>query len=281
MFRYGISAGMDDLPAKQPVTLRGDMETICRQAKEIGYDAVELHVREPGRYDPALLRATAEKFGLKICAVANGMEYTVNGLCLIDPNEDARRAAFDRFIQHVDFCGELGAMCVSGIMRGNIPPSADREAVMRRFTDSTRKICEYAAKKHVRVVIESIMRYINNYLNSVPETIDWVVSTGIDNLGLHLDTHSMAVEERDPAASIRYCQGKPLGYVHYSDNNRMYPGGGAVDFKALTRALVDIGYDGYITQESTALPSPYESARRGYEYMTSIEKAARIEALPY
>lgn len=279
MFRYGISAALEPLPQTQPVTLRGDIETLCRQASEIGYDALELHVREPGRYDPAQIRETARKFNLEISAVANGMEYTVGGLCLIDSDSAKRQAAIERFLEHVDFSAELGALCISGIMRGSIPRGGDRDTHLSLFQDVTRKICEYADKKKVTIALESIMRYINNYLNSVPETIDWIVSTGIKNLCLHLDTHSMVVEERNMEASIRYCQGKPLGYVHFSDNNRLYPGGGAIDFKCLTRALLDIGYQGYITQESSAIPEPFEAARRGLEYMKAAEKAARIEML--
>ena len=281
MFRYGISAAMEELPQLQPVTLRGDIETICRQAREIGYDAIELHVRDPRRYDPVRIGKVAGDHGLEVCAVANGMEYTVGGLCLIGADAAACAAAFDRFIEHVDFCAELGALCISGIMRGSIPRDADRGEQLRVFTDVTRRICEYAAGRNVTVVLESIMRYINNYLNSVPETIDWILSTGIANLGLHLDTHSMVVEERNMVGSILYCADKPLRYVHYSDNNRLYPGGGALDFMSLTRALVDIRYPGYITQESVAVPDPYEAARRGYEYMTGVEKAARIEALSW
>ena len=280
MFRYGVSAGLEELPRLQPVTLRGDIDTLCGQAADIGYDALELHVREPGRYDPVKLREAAAGRGLKICAVANGMEYTVGGLCLIDSDPAGRRAALARFFEHIDFCAELGALCISGIMRGSVRKEANRAECLGLFLDATQRICEYAAGRGVTVVIESIMRYINNYLNSVPETIDWIVDTGIGNLGLHLDTHSMAVEEKNLERSVLHCRGKPLGYVHFSDNNRLYPGGGAIDFKTIIRALIEIGYDGYITQESVAVPDPVESARRGYEYMTSIEKAARIELMP-
>ena len=280
MFRYGISAGLEELPRLQPVTLRGDIETISAQAAEIGYAALELHVREPKRYDPQRLRTVAEAKGLKICAAANGMEYTVGGLSLVDPDPVGRRAALDRFLEHVDFAAELGALCISGIMRGNISKGGDREETLRLFHDATVRICDYAAKKNVTVVLESIMRYINNYLNNVPETMDWIIGTGIGNLALHLDTHSMAVEDRNMVESFLYCRNRPLGYVHYSDNNRLYPGGGGIDFKNLTRSLITIGYQGYITQESVALPDPFEAARRGYEYMFSLERAVRIEMLP-
>lgn len=279
MLRYGISASLEKLPDRQPVTLRGDIETICRLAKETGYDALELHIRRPAQYDAEEIRRMADRYGLPICAVANGMEYTMEGLSLIDDDPAARNAAVGRVLEHVDFASDLGAMLIVGIMRGNIPGDGDPGLCRNRFTESLRTICAEAAQKQVTVVLESITRYINNYLNSVPETIDYILSLKIPNLLLHLDTHSMAIEEKNLAESIRYCRGKPLGYVHYSDNNRRYPGGGTLDFRELTRVLLDIGYDGYITVECLPDPDPVESARRGLLYMKSVEDATRLERI--
>ena len=265
------------MPQTQPVTLRGDIETLCRQCGEIGYDALELHVRDPKRYDGKYIRQVADQHGLSVCAVANGMEATVSGLTLIDRNEERRRQAVDRVFEHVDFCAELNALLIVGIMRGNIPKDANRQQGINRLTASLTEICTYAASKGVDVVLESILRYINNYLCSIQETMDYIGSLNIPNLSLHIDTHSMAVEEQDIAQSIRYCGSKPLGYVHYSDNNRRYPGGGAVDFKSVTNALADISYHGYITAETLPYPTPVESARRALEYMKAIETIVKIE----
>ena len=277
MFRYGISAAFEELPESQPVTLRGSIEEICRIAKETGYDALELHVRDPGRYDAGKIRSVAKQHGLSICAAANGMEYTIGGLSLIDDDPGKQEQAIARVFEHVDFAAGLGARLIAGIMRGNIPRGKPASVYVDRFAKALNRICDYAAEKQVPVVLESILRYINNYLNSVPQTMDFITALGHKNLSLHIDTHSMALEEKNLKESILYCKNKPLGYVHYSDNNRMYPGGGAVDFKELTHALMDIGYEDYITIECLPYPSPEESARRGLSYLKSIVNAATIE----
>ena len=277
MFLYGVSAALEELPESQPVTLRGPIEALCKTAKEIGYDALELHIRDPRRYDAKKIRSVADRYGLPICAAANGMEYTLGGLSLIDDDSDKREQAINRVFEHVDFVAELGAMLIVGIMRGNVPRGKPVSAYRDRFAEALVRICDYAAQRKVLVVLESILRYINNYLNSVPETMDFITALGHRSLSLHLDTHSMALEEKNLKDSILYCKNKPLGYVHFSDNNRYYPGGGALDFRELTRALVEIGYTGYITLECLPWPNAEESARRGLSFLKSIENAVYIE----
>ena len=277
MFRYGVSAALEELPESQPVTLRGPIEALCETAKKIGYDALELHVRDPKRYDAKKIRSVADQYGLAICAAANGMEYTLGGLSLIDDDPEKREQAVTRLFEHTDFVAELGAILIVGIMRGNVPRGKPVSVYRDRFAEALARVCDYAAQKQVPVVLESILRYINNYLNNVPETMDFITGLGHKNLSLHLDTHSMSLEERNLKESILYCRNKPLGYVHYSENNRCYPGGGALDFKELTHALVDIGYTGYITIETLPWPTAEEAARRGFLYLKSIENAVIIE----
>ncbi|MCL2374668.1 MAG: sugar phosphate isomerase/epimerase [Treponema sp.] len=277
MFRYGISAALEELPESQPVTLRGSIEELCQIAKETGYDALELHVRDPKHYDAGMIRATADRYGLSICATANGMEHTIGGLSLIDDDPEKQDQAVARVFEHVDFASTLGASLIVGIMRGNIPKGKPPAPYIERFSKALSLICDYAAAKQTPVVLESILRYINNYLNSAPETMEFITSLGHKNLSLHIDTHSMALEEKNLKESILYCKNKPLGYVHYSDNNRLYPGGGAIDFKALTHALMDIGYDDYITIECLPYPNPQESAARGLSYLKGIVSAVTVE----
>ena len=274
---YGIACALEELPVTQPVVLRGSIESVCQTAKKTGYSAIELHVRDPKRYNTDEINKITTDFGLSVCAVANGMEYTVNGLSLIDENKNRREAAVARIFEHVNFAAALNAKLIVGIMRGNVPRGGSAGHCLETFAEVLVRICEYAAKMKTEVVLESILRYINNYLCSVKETMDFITSINKPNLSLHIDTHSMAIEERSMRESILYCMGKPLGYVHYSDNNRCYPGGGALDFREITNTLMRIGYRGFITAECLPFPNPEECAKRAFDYMKSVEKIIGIE----
>ena len=106
MFKYGISCSLELQPVRQPVIIRGEIEHVAHEVKRAGYDAIELFIRDPKQYDSARLNKAAKDQGLGFCAISTGMEFTRNGLCLIDDDADKRRKAVDRLKEHI----ELGAV---------------------------------------------------------------------------------------------------------------------------------------------------------------------------
>ena len=50
--------------------------------------------------------------------------------------------------------------------------------------------------------------------------------------------------------------GDRLGHVHTADNNRFQPGAGCLDFQPTFTALKQIGYDGFVSIECSALGGP-------------------------
>ena len=128
----------------------------------------------------------------------------------------------------------------------------------------------------MRIWVENILSYISNFLNTMRQVQDFVASLPCDNVGVHLDTYSMNMEDNDIPGSYRYCA-KNLEYVHFSDTARLYPGGGNVDFKTHMRCLKEIGYQGYITTECVPLPTAYDCADLGLKYMKAMEQIVDIE----
>ena len=70
----------------------------------------------------------------------------------------------------------------------------------------------------------------------------------MDNIFLHLDTFHMHIEEADPVQAIRLA-GNRLGYFHVGESNRGYLGAGTIKFEPIFDALVETGYDDFITFE--------------------------------
>ncbi len=279
MFKYGISCSLEPQPVRQPVIIRGEIEYVADQVRKAGYDAIELFIRDPKQYDPARLVKAAADEELEFCAISTGMEFTRNGLCLISDDAANRQQAVDRLKEHIELGAAIGSPVVVGIMRGSIPDFEREDLYLGYYREALALLCDYAKEKGVKIYVESIMRYINNYLNSVPETAAFLRGMNKDNLFLHIDTHSMAIEDHDEYNSVKNAA-DIIGYVHFSDNNRGYPGAGNVDFKTIMRALYDAGYNGYISTECTPYPTEFDCAKRGLDYMKALETIISIEAVP-
>ena len=275
-FRYGVSCALEPQPERQPVVIRGDIEAVAAGAAKAGYDAIELFIREPRQYDPKRLRTAAADQGLAFCAISTGMEYNLNHLCLIDEDAAVRIAAVDRLKAHLDLGAAIGCPVVVGIMRGNIPDFSRYQEYEDRFAAALTELSGYAVSAGAEIVVESITRYINNYLNSAPETADFLRRLALPKVGLHIDTHSMAVEDQDLAQSVRETADL-IRYVHFSDSNRRYPGAGNIDFKSVLAALMDVGYQGYISVESPPWPTQALCARRGLDYIRHLLALLEIE----
>lgn len=275
-FQYGISCSLEPQPQNQPVIIRGEIEHVAAEVRRIGYDGIELFLRDPQQYNPQRLLSAAGSEGLSYCAISTGMEYTRNGLCLISDDAANRRAAIDKLKAHLELGAAIHSPVVVGIMRGSIPDFERQEEFMRRYINALLDLSAYAKQVGTEIYVESIMRYINNYLNSAPETAQFLRSLQLDNIKLHIDTHSMVVEDKDFSQSV-YETADILGYVHFSDSNRGYPGAGNIDFKSVMNALMDVGYRGFISTECQPYPTEYDCARRGLDYMNALEQLLNVE----
>lgn len=267
-FRYGVVAALGDLPRRYPVALRGDIAEVAATAKAFGYNGLELHIARPRQYDAALLRRVADDHGLEYCGIATGMEYNFHGLSLIADDAAVREAAVDRLTEHMELAAVIGGPVIVGIMRGNLP-AENAERSLDYYRQSLLRLDERAGALGVPLVVEAITRYICNYLNTITETADFLSDLGTRHTTLHIDTHSMNIEDIDMPGNIRRCQGS-IGYVHYSDSNRWYPGGGHIDFAPIHQALADVDYSGFITVECLPEPDGEAAARLGMEFIRSL-----------
>ncbi len=277
-YKYGVACAPDSPSREAPIILRGEIERVAETAREIGYDGLELQICDPGRLDARRFAAVARQAGLEYSAIATGRELIENGLSLISDDAGIRRAAVDRLKEHVDLAAALGGGCmvIVGTMRSKIADFSRYAYYEDLLTGAKRELADYAEGKGVRLLVENILKGISNYLNTMREVTDYVKRLGRGNVGVHLDTYSMLAEDRDIAACVRYCADR-LEYVHFSDSGRYYPGAGNVDFKAFLHALADVGYRGWIATECVPVPTEYDCAKRGLDYIKALETVVDIE----
>ncbi|QPK81265.1 sugar phosphate isomerase/epimerase [Schaalia sp. ZJ405] len=278
-FRYGIQVSLEELPTRMPVVLRGSFEEVTDTAAELGYDGIEFYLHSPREHDGALYKKKAADKGLGFSSICTGLELLYNGLGLTVDSVDIRKRAVERLKEHLDLANELDCSVVIGTMRGNIPHPNKAQITRQRLVDALGELADHADSTGGQIVVENILQYISNWLNTLDEVGNFLEEVNRPNVSMHIDTHSMHMEETDPFAAIRRWADR-IGYVHFSDANRAYPGGGCIDFMSYYHALFDAGYSGWITIESQPFPTGRDCAQRGIQYLKNVEAAARIELLP-
>lgn len=276
LFRYGVACSLNDVSVTAPITLRGPIEQLCEQAKEIGYEGLEIQLANPMQFDWEHIKKVTADYGLEVVAFATGRELGENGLCLISDDAAVRRASIERLKEHIDCASVVGADVIVGSMRAKLLGRPDSDRYLGYHREAVLELADYAKQKNTNILIENILSWISDYLNTMAQVQDFVTETGKDNVKVHLDTYSMMMEDNDIYGSIRYCA-KDLAYVHFSDTARLYPGGGNVDFKSFMKALAEVGYHGWVVTECVPLPTAYDCAKYGYDYMKAMETIASIE----
>jgi sugar phosphate isomerase/epimerase len=263
---YGVAISQEILGEAAPVPFQGGIAEGMAAAAALGFDCVELHIRNPRDFDPAALAAAADAAGVRIAAIGTGLEYGMNGLSLTSDDASVREKALQRMREHIDLAAHFGAVVFLGLIRGKCGKKARLAEYLDRLATHLVPLADYAAEKQVPTGLEPVAYYFSDLLNTTEETLAFLERPGLGGIGLLLDTHHIYLEDKDMAEAFRSCRGR-ITHVHLSDSNRRYPLAGNVDFDLVARTLDDLGYAGAVSLEVLPTPSGEEAARRGMAWM--------------
>jgi sugar phosphate isomerase/epimerase len=259
-------------PLTAPILLRGDILDNLKTAAALGYQGLELHVRETEIFDYEKIRALCAEQNVSVAAIATGRLNTQGGADLMDDRTHVTEAAMRGMRDYIAMAGELNADLILGWVKGRLPEGAPPEPHLERFAGNLRKICKDAEAEGVKIFLEAINRYETNFLNTAQEMMDFLRDFAVQNCFVHLDTFHMGLEETNPTEAIRLC-GERLGYFHVADNTRMWPGSGVFDFQSYFRALDSIDYGGYISVECLPKPDGITAATKALEHLKGSASA--------
>lgn len=269
-WKHSVSSA-DTAPSTAPLLLLGTVENNLITAKQMGYDAIEIHTREDEDLDIGSIRRTMQESGMKISAIVTGRLNTEGRCDLMSDEPYIARICIECMKKYVDLAAALETDLILGWVRGRIPAGGSRKKYMDRLARNLKVVDSYAAERHVRIMIEVINRYEINTFNTAEEVMDFLEHYDLSNCYAHLDTFHMGIEEEDPYEAIRRC-GSRLGYFHLADNSRKYPGTGQIDFSRMLKALEEINYCGYLSVECLPWPNHMEAAQRALSYMKETEQ---------
>jgi len=210
-------AGFDLLEILLPVSMDFDAETVKKQLKEHSIEAV-CSLNLP-----------------KNCHIPF---HPLEATTLI-------KAALDKAATlEVPF---LGGVLHAGIgVFTGLPRTKEEEVIICQVWT---EVSSYAQNLGIKIGIEPVNRYESYICTAASETLTLLRKTNASNLGLHLDTFHMNIEEanfHDPVVQAN----EKLFHVHMTESDRGMLGEGNVHWDELFRALSEINYSGALVLEN-------------------------------
>lgn len=236
-----------------PFVFWNDLPAACRQAAELGFDAVELFAPGPDSVTREELTSLLQSHQLGLAAVGTGAGWVKHKLTLTSPDAGIRQQAIAFIQSMIDFGGPHGAPAIIGSMQGRWGDAVSRDQAIDWLKAALEVLGMHAKRYGIPLIYEPLNRYETNLVNTEADGAQLLKSLQTENVRLLADLFHMNIEETDIASGLKD-GGHWIGHVHFVDSNRRPAGLGHINYPPIIAALQAIGYQGYLSAE--ALPSP-------------------------
>ncbi len=255
-----------------PFVLWDDLETSCRNAAELGFDAIEIFPADAESLVEIKAAEVVARHGLKVSGIGTGVGWVKHRVSLTSGDAGTRSAAMTFIKSIIDRASELGAPAVLGSMQGRFGDGVSREQAIAWLRDGLEILGEHAKKRGQVFLYEALNRYETNLVNRVEDVLAIIEPLATKNIRILADLFHMNIEESDIAAALRLA-GDKLGHVHYVDSNRRAAGAGHIDFGPILSALKEMKYEGYLSTEAIPVPDPMTVAKQA---IASFREAKKV-----
>lgn len=243
-----------------------DLDRICGFAKELGCESVELV--PPEQWD------TLAKYGLRSAIAPNGMPDPpfVKGA----NNPRYQDEVIERTRKAIDQCAAFGVpnvIAFTGFKQRDVDDPSSEEISLEEGAENCVKalkaMAEHAERQGVSVCLEQLnTRDDSHPMKGHPgyqgDDIDYcaeiVRRVGSPNVKLLFDIYHVQIMNGDVIRRLREYR-ELLGHIHVAGNpGRAEPDGSQeIGYQAIMRALLEMGYEGYVGQEFIPTIEPTES----------------------
>jgi len=215
-----------------------------KKTAEYGFDMLEINLPTTMDFDAKATQKQLNQYGvsgrcsLNLPANAHIPFYPEQAVMLI-------KSALDKVAEmNGDFLGGVLHSAI-GIFTKNPCTEDEKQIIYQVFTE----VAAYAKEHNINLGIEPINRYESYVFTEADDVLKMIKSIGTTNIGVHLDTFHMNIEERnfyDPIIRA----GKHLNHLHITESDRGMTGEGNVHWDDLFKALAEINYQGPLVLEN-------------------------------
>ncbi len=117
-----------------PFVFWDDHSAACREAKRLGFDAVEVFA--PPDVDAAALGRSLDDNGLKMAAMGTGVGWVLHRLTLTSPEATVRKKAVSFIESIIHLAASFGAPAIIGSMQGRYGEGVDKATATAYLTEA-------------------------------------------------------------------------------------------------------------------------------------------------
>jgi sugar phosphate isomerase/epimerase len=257
-------------------------DRLCRYVKGIGYDGVELApftlapvITDLDASRRAELRRQAADAGVHVIGL-HWLLAGTTGLHLTSPERDVRVRTADYLVALAQATRDLGGdlMVFGSPKQRSLLPGVSWDQAFEHATEVFSRAMPGVADAGVTICLEPLAPVETDFLNTCEEGARLMEAVAHPNFVLHLDVKALSSEARPVTDLIRQYIPR-AGHFHANDPNKRGPGFGDVDFVPIFQALLDAGYDRWVSVEVfDYTPDPETIASRSIDYMRRTLEAA-------
>jgi D-psicose/D-tagatose/L-ribulose 3-epimerase len=226
-----------------PFTTDDEGLKLIDKAKQMGFDSFEFGLEDTSHVDPAKLKSRLQQTGMRvvICG-AFGPDRD-----LTHDDASVRDNSLNYITQAIKICQQSGCKTLAGPMysavgkRRHVTPEQKKKewdlAVM-----GLKEAGKRANDSGVTLAIEPLNRFETDLVNTAEQCERLVNEIGMSNVGFHLDSFHMNIEEKNSYDAIKRA-GNRLFHFHACENDRGAPGSGKnIDWDGVAKGLKEINY---------------------------------------
>jgi sugar phosphate isomerase/epimerase len=238
-------------------TFRGwDFERICGYVAALGYDGIEIapwtfadSATKINSAERQYIRRAAQRAGLEVIGlhtVTRGPE----GIYLNSPDPVVRQRTTAYICELANLCADLGGkvLVFGSAKHRNVLPGLSYSQAWAFFKDTFLPVLDHCAERGVVCCLEPLSPRLTDFVTRAEEALHMVEEIGHPAFRMMLDVRSASDDLAPIPELIRRCA-PYLTHFHANDDNGRGPGMGGADYPAISAALFEVGYAGYVSVE--------------------------------
>jgi sugar phosphate isomerase/epimerase len=244
---------------------------VCQTVKALGYEGIEI---APFTLAPRItdlstsrrreLRAIVADSGLATIGL-HWLLARTEGFYLTSPDPEVRRRTGDYLIALAEATRDLGGslMVFGSPKQRDLMPGVSFEKAAEFAAEVFGRIMPAIGAMDVDFCLEPLAPSETNFLNTCDQAEALIKQVDHPRFKLHMDVKAQSGETGSSVPELILRHAGHAGHFHAQDVNLRGPGMGSVDFGPIMRALVESGYDRWVSVEVFDFsPGPEETARR-------------------